>query len=147
MFKLKYFTVQELVPKEVFLARGVKAIELMDKELLVFIDKLREVLGKPITINTWNAGGVFSYRGLRTIECPQYSAYSQHTYGKALDFDVAGMSAHEVREWIIANKNLDWVKPISFIEDNVNWVHVDTRPSVDGTLVLWDPKTNKVKTY
>jgi hypothetical protein len=54
---------------------------------------------------------------------------SAHIFGKAVDFDVEGMSAVDVRKWIIENaekfpckirleRNLNG-KPI-------NWVHLDT---------------------
>jgi predicted transposase YbfD/YdcC len=140
--KLKNFSPYELVPKETYLIRGDKALQLMDKELLVFIDTLRTELGKSITINDWKWGGSFQYRGLRVPASEHFKQYSQHTYGKALDFDVKGMSAEQVRQWIIDNRDLDWVKPVSFIETDVNWVHVDTRPIPENQLWLWSPKTN-----
>jgi hypothetical protein len=147
LIKLKNFATHEFVPKSTYIARGEKAIELMDRELLIFIDKLREALDKPITINNWKWGGTFSFRGLRTEESEFYSRYSQHSYGKALDFDVQGMSGEEVRQWIIKNRELAWVKPITFIEDAVNWVHVDTRPTENDGLIVWNPKTGAVKTH
>lgn len=145
--KLNHFKAYELVPRKVYEDRGEKAIQLMDRELLVFIDKLRETLDRSITINNWKWGGPFQYRGLRTPDSDVYSQYSQHSFGKALDFDVKGMTAKQVRQWIIDNRHLDWVKPIGFIEDGVNWVHVDTRPTDNFSLVVWHVKTGETEVY
>ena len=145
--QLEHFKACELVPASVYKDRGERSLQLMDKELLVFIDRLREELGRRITINNWYWGGAFSQRGLRTPDSDVYSRYSQHTYGKAIDFDVEGMDAGQVRQWIIDNRHLEWVRPISFIEDGVNWVHVDTRPIDNDQLWVWHVKTNKTKVY
>ena len=45
--------------------------------------------------------------------------------GTAVDFDVQGMSAEEVRKWIERNKVL-LPYPIR-LEEGVNWVHLDMR--------------------
>ena len=145
--KLNNFAVHELVPKDVYKDRGEKAIQLMDRELLTFIDKLRTHLGRSITVNNWQWGGPFQYRGLRDANSDVYSKYSQHSFGKALDFDVDGMTAEEVRQWIIDNRLLSWVRPITFIEDGVSWVHVDTRPTHNDSLVSWHVKTGKAEVY
>jgi uncharacterized protein YcbK (DUF882 family) len=146
--QLNNFSVKELVPEEVYIDRGEKSIEIMDKELLVFIDNLRDHLGRRITINTWEWGGLYSYRGLRTENSTHYKPYSQHTFGKALDFDVDGMTAEAVRQWIVANRNMEWVQPITFIEGDVGWVHVDTRPTnQQGDLWLWSIETNTTQVF
>ena len=67
MYKCKYFKAYELVPEKLYKLRGEKALELLDRELLVALDYVREKLGK-VTVNTWKSGGVFQYRGIRTPE-------------------------------------------------------------------------------
>jgi uncharacterized protein YcbK (DUF882 family) len=146
--KLKYFKVQEFVPKSVYKARKGKAIQLIDYNLLIFIERLRETLNKPITVNNWHVGGQYQYRGLRDAGSDVYSKYSQHSFGSALDFKVSGMSSEDVRQWIIDNRNLAWVKPITFIEDGVSWVHVDVRPTtLDQDLWVWHVKTGATEVY
>ncbi|QGH72750.1 MAG: peptidase M15 [Podoviridae sp. ctLUJ1] len=135
-YTAKYFKAFELVPKKLFEARGERAIELLDKELLIALDYVREKLGK-VTVNNWKAGGQFQYRGIRTPECKEYSITSQHAYGKAVDFDVEGMSAEEVNQWLIDNREADELKAISFIEMGMNWVHMDTRPDDKNNLTCW----------
>jgi hypothetical protein len=48
---------------------------------------------------------------------------SAHLSGKGVDFDVQGLVAEEVREWIIKYKTL-WPYPIR-LENGVSWVHLD----------------------
>lgn len=144
---MKYFIVEELVPESVFNLIGESALKLMEPSLITFIENMRIHFGKPITINNWKWGGQFSQRGLRTKDSEFYNATSQHSFGKALDFDIEGLTAQEVRDWVIENRKLDWVKPIGFIEDEVNWVHVDIRPTKNSVLLLWHPKTHKIKLY
>lgn len=142
---MRNFKIQELVPKKVYEDRGEKAIQLLDKSLILFIDNLRSHLGKPITINNWLWGGDLQYRGLRTPDSDVYSKYSQHSYGRAVDFDVKGMSAEEVRHFLVQHRYFHWIEPVTFIEDDVSWVHVDVRTGTNGELWLWSPETAQTK--
>lgn len=129
-----YFSIQDLVDKTVFDKFGQTAWKFIDKDLLACLLIIREKLGKPITINNWHKGGQFSQRGLRTNISPMVkgktSLYlSAHLFGKGVDFDVAGMTAVEVRAWIVANAALFPCK--IRLERNmagkpINWVHLDT---------------------
>jgi hypothetical protein len=98
---------------------------------------IRKNLGKPITINNWYWNGKFSQRGLRTnVQQMFKNAFirhvlylSAHVLGRAVDFDVQGMKAQEVREWIVANEHLFPYK--IRLEETINgkpitWVHLDT---------------------
>jgi uncharacterized protein YcbK (DUF882 family) len=48
---------------------------------------------------------------------------SPHILGKAVDFDVEGMKAEEVRKWLILNR--DSIPYPIRLENNVSWVHLD----------------------
>lgn len=132
----KYFTVREMVCPHVYekWQNSERMIwSFFDPTLLQTLDFLRETFNKPITVNDWADGGVFSQRGLRCNLCQLVSQktakgqlyVSSHILGKAADFNVKGMTAEEVRQWIIANKE-KLPYPIC-IEDGVNWVHIDMR--------------------
>ena len=144
---MKHFKVQELVSEGVYNALYEHSLSTIDNRIITFLESLREALGKPITVNTWHVGGNLQWRGLRTKDSPWYSEKSQHSVGKAVDFDLKGMSAEEVRQWLITNRNLPWVKCIGFIEDGTNWVHVDVRDTPDNALWLWHVDTHKTKVY
>ena len=174
--QLKNFRAEEFVSPETFAIHGNKSISMIDKELLLFIENFHPFCAKHfggkvvIKINDWLWNGRFSQRGLRdfhyysdklrlkllrdpTLE--EATAYfnksrSQHKFGRGLDFDVyvdgARIDPDVIRQLIIDNRHLFWICAISFIEDGVNWVHVDTRSTYDF-LVVWHVKTGAVVTY
>jgi hypothetical protein len=129
----KHFKVQELVPSEVFKIFGNGSLFLLDSRILFFIDSLREYYNKSITINNWHDSGSFQNRGFRTPNTTTGGYYSQHRHGRAFDLDVLGVPAEEVRQFIIKQYNnikYSFLKYITCIELDVNWVHIDNR-SVD----------------
>lgn len=129
-----YFCIEEFVDNTVFDKYGNAAWKFIDQSILDCLLVIREGLGKPMTVNNWKWGGSFSQRGLRhnmssLVKNKTRLYLSAHIFGKAVDFDVEGMTAVEVREWIVANahkfpcnirleRNMKG-KPIS-------WVHLDT---------------------
>lgn len=134
-----YFSIKELVSREVFNKFGHKSWMFFDTDLLHTILIIRKELDKPITINNWDYGGSFTQRGLR--ENTGYYAYnktvnkkmylSAHTMGKALDFDVKDMEAEEVRKWILNNRNILPCKirlehKYESTQKPITWVHLDT---------------------
>lgn len=128
----EFFAVNELVPPSVYEHRGERSIQLFDTNALKLIDWLRDRYGAA-TINDWAWGGNFSQSGLRTVEfygtpIKYFSSFSQHKYGRAFDLKFNGMSAEEVRLDLKLNwESLGLGFPIT-IEDDVSWLHVDTRP-------------------
>lgn len=174
--KLKHFITEEFVSPEAYAIHGDKALNMIDKELLLFIENFHPFCAKhfggkvSIVINNWVWGGEFSQRGLRDLdyyiaklqkklkraptfaEAVQYynKSRSQHKFGRGLDFDVyvdgVRIDPAIIRQLIIDNRHLFWIDAISFIEDGVNWVHVDTRATYEY-LVLWHVSTGNVVTY
>ncbi len=124
MIKAKYFSIEELVDRETFKKRGDKAWQLIDDRLIYMIDALREKFG-PITINNWNMGGDREWSGLRTSKSPYYSAYSQHTFGRAADLIFKNALPCAVRMEILDNK--DKYPYITGVELDISWVHIDIR--------------------
>ena len=139
-YKPKHFKAHEYVPPEVFKKRGDKAFELIDVRILITMDKLREMLGRPITINNYNWGGDRSQSGLRTLRFygsvdKLESSFSQHKYGRAVDFLVKGMNAVDVRKFIVDNK--EHFPYITFMETDISWVHIDCRNC--EPITTWSP--------
>lgn len=52
MYSCKRFKAYELVPRKLYELRGEKAIQLLDKELLITLDFISEQLGAT-TVNNW----------------------------------------------------------------------------------------------
>jgi len=131
MCKCIYFKIYELVSEQVYNKYGESAWRFFDPRLLETLDWVRLNLNKPIIINNWYWGGHLDERGLRcnldsivknaTLRNKLYC--SAHTRGMAVDFTVEGMTAQEVRNWLINNKDLI-PSPIR-LEKDVSWVHLD----------------------
>lgn len=129
-----YFSIKELVDEEVFNRFGDRAWQFLDPLTLECLFIIRHNLKKSITVNNWAWGGSFSQRGLRHNNSPvvkkKTKAYlSAHTMGKAFDFDVKGMTATEVRQWIVDNADLFPCQirlERKFNRKEISWVHLDT---------------------
>lgn len=136
------FDIQELVCPHIYNRHGEKAWDMLDENLLKVLIWIREKLGKPIYVNNWNyKQGTLSQRGMRCNCCqlvkdktakgiPYVSA---HVLGKAVDFDVKGMTAQEVRDWIYENRQR-LPHPVR-LEDGVTWVHLDVRSDKWSSMV------------
>lgn len=137
-YKCEHFKIWELVPEELMTLPEEYLWELFDANLLIVIDRLREILNRPITVNNWKSGGEFKWRGYRTNSCKIGAKKSMHRSGRGVDFDVKGMTAEEVRQYIIKNQKL--FPEIGRMEAKVTWVHIDTIKKVGQTkIVLFNP--------
>jgi hypothetical protein len=125
-----YFSLDELVCPDVFHAYGETAWTFFDSRLLITLELIRQRLNKPIWVNNWHEGGKLGQRGFRCNLCSLVKNangiyVSAHMTGQAIDFDVEGCVASEIREYIIKNKNI-WPYPLR-LEKDTSWVHLDTR--------------------
>lgn len=129
----KYFGIKELVCPHVYEIWGENAWQFLDDRMLKNLEWIRERIGKPIIVNNWATGGQYSQRGLRCTRCVlviekvdlRKVYLSAHIQGKAVDFHVVGMTAEEVRDWII--EHADELPYPARLERDVSWVHMDTR--------------------
>ena len=129
----KYFGIKELVCPHVYEIWGESAWQFLDDRMMENLAFIREGLGKPIVVNNWAKGGQYSQRGLRCNTCilviektDLRKVYlSAHIFGQAVDFNVVGMTAEEVRQWII--DHADELPHALRLEDGVSWVHMDVR--------------------
>lgn len=130
---MRYFGIKELVCPHVYEIWGENAWQFLDERMLKNLEWIRERIGKPIIVNNWATGGQYSQRGLRCTRCilviekvDLRKVYlSAHIQGKAVDFNVVGMTAEEVRDWIIEHAD-ELPYPVR-LERDVTWVHMDTR--------------------
>lgn len=134
--KSKHFKLQEFLPKHVYKARGEKGWQLLDDRLIAVADRLKEKFPEgTMTINNWLWGGNRNWSGLRTPESPDYSPYSQHTFGRAFDAVFSAYDEAEIRRYLIDNKHeFPEIKGIENF-DGMVWVHVDVRNS-DRVLIF-----------
>lgn len=141
--KSRYFTIEELVSDSVYRKYGDKSWEFIDIRLIETIDKLREVFNKPITINNWKWGGSLKQRGLRAnkdeIVANKKDYYiSQHCLGKAVDFNVKGLSSKEVYDFILENKDkFPYITRIEDINKTPTWVHIDLSNTSSDDIIIF----------
>lgn len=128
-----YFGIEELVDKTVYNKYGEKAWRFFDPRLIHNLWWIRTNIAKSITVNNWSWGGSFDERGLRTNISPLVKSKNRlyltaHLRGAAVDFDVKGMSANDVRGWIKDNElNLPYPCRLERrLNGNfISWVHLD----------------------
>ena len=136
----EHFWVEDFVPKNVWLQFGDNSIWFFEWQMVLFAELLRESLGKPVIANTWKDHGSLQGRGFRNSTIPEYKPYSQHSFGRAIDVNVAGMSSYDLSDWVIKHRDAKWPW-ITAIEDPsstivkdaigrelANWLHADMRP-------------------
>lgn len=133
----EYFEIHELVGPETFKKHGHRSWKFFSTDLLEALLITRKNIGRKITINNWFWGGSFSQRGLRTNLQNLFRQMTKslklylsgHVLGEAVDFDVDGMTAEEVRQWIIDNEELYPMRIRLEHKKNgkpITWVHLDT---------------------
>jgi hypothetical protein len=129
-----YFSIKELVDREVFNRFGDTAWRFLDPLTLECLFIIRHNLKKSITVNNWAFGGDLEQRGLRhnnqpIVKAKKKAYLSAHCFGKAYDFNVSGMDSTEVREWIVDNADLFPCQirlERNFRGEPISWVHLDT---------------------
>lgn len=131
LYRPQNFHLTELVCEHVYKKFRDTAWMFLDEKIVIQLDTIRRLLNKPITVNTWWDMGSFSQRGLRCNLCSLVKDktlagelyMSAHNLGMAVDFDVQGMTADDVRLWIAVNK--DKLPYNMRLEKSVDWVHLD----------------------
>lgn len=124
MYKPEFFSIEELVPRAVYEARGERAWELLDDRMLITLDALRNAFGA-ITVNNWHKNGDRNWSGLRTADSPYGTEFSQHRFGRAADCLFHHEKVEIVREVILSEKNR--FEYINSVELDTSWLHFDVR--------------------
>ena len=140
-----YFNISEVVCPEVYHKYNEFAWNFFDMRLLIIMEAIRTKLNKKITVNDYQVHGQFTQRGLRCVQCQiMIDLFKSgnlfvdpHALGKAWDFDIEGLVAQEVRDYLIQNKTL-WPYPFR-LENSVNWIHLDVySDGSNGKVVLFN---------
>lgn len=130
--KSKYFVIKELVSKQVYEKYGEGAWKFIDEKLIITLDQIREFFGKPIVVNIYGRG--LEQRGLRAncdylVKDKTDSGIlyiSQHVLGKAVDFNVIGLSVQTTYKAIIDNQDkFPYLKRLENIKLTPTWIHAD----------------------
>lgn len=140
----KYFTLPELVSRDVYKKYSDFAWRVFDTRLLDVIVWLREGLGIPLVCNNWATGGQLQQRGYRENTCQIVSDktkakqiyLSPHPLGKGVDLSSGQMSAKDIRRWIRANiDSCPWPIRLENDKSAPTWVHIDTMNELPSKLI------------
>lgn len=132
MYTPTSFQLYELVPPKVYEAYGFQAWQFLDQFALMSLQEVRDEMGI-VTVNDWQWGGRRQWSGLRTADSPHYSPFSQHSFGRAFDCLIKGVSANDARQAIRDGQEHGKFQFITAIEVGVNWLHFDCR-NVDALM-------------
>ena len=129
---LPNFILQEFVPKSTFKTHKENSVIFLDDRIVHLAQFLRDRYDKPMVINTWhtNKNNVYNYRGYRPFNTAIGAKYSQHKFGRAIDFHIPRMEVKEIYEDIINNQGEMWVhgmRGIENVKETPTWIHVDCR--------------------
>lgn len=136
----KYFDIRELVCRDVYKAFGEKAWQFFDLQFLeMLLITRRDINTEGMIVNNWHVGKSYSQRGLRCNICDISEEktkagqiyMSAHCNGAALDYDVPGLTAQQVRQRVLYNSDKFPFK--IRLEGGVNWVHQDIYDDINST--------------
>lgn len=137
-----YFSIEEVVPKELYSKFGDKSQWFIQRETLLLADFIRDRFGKSMTINNWHEGGALNNRGFRMPDCATGGFLSQHKFGKAIDFSIEGKSPIEIYQDIVINFDMYRRAGLTTTEDvnmTPTWNHVDIRQTNSNKLLIVQP--------
>jgi hypothetical protein len=144
IYKPKHFQIYELLPKaflEANAGQGDLLWLMFDRRVLWTADRLRERYG-PMIANTWywpdkwDLWGRHEFRGWRPMDCRVGALLSQHKFGRALDLVPLETDAYRIREEIVTERDNPVFQYVTCLEDNIPWLHFDTRNWTSGILIV-----------
>jgi hypothetical protein len=125
------FFLDELIDPVTYSARGARSIELIDMRIVLALQHLREVSGRAITVNNWHKGGSLRLRGYRPEGTRTGAKWSQHKYGRAIDFHIEGLSVTQAQLLVLQHEQFfierQWITVMEDARDTPGWTHIDCR--------------------
>lgn len=136
----EHIDIEELVPKDTFMLKGIECFDLIDYRIPLILERIRELCGnRPLIINNWLWGGKYQYRGYRPLDCTVGARNSMHKHGMAVDFDVRFQTAEETRKIILENESELMLLGLTRMERDVSWVHIDLKSTGLKHIKLFRP--------
>jgi len=135
----RYWKLSEVVCPHIERKLGVQAWSLIDPRLQSVMVWVRREIDRPVIIN--NLEMRLTQRGVRCNMCSLVKAskvdgrvyLSPHIFGAAMDFNVLGLTADEVRQWIFEHR--DGLPYPVRLERDVTWVHLDVLNQGDEKII------------
>ena len=138
-YRPKYFKIQELVGPACHAARGDRAWELLQVDMLVSLDQLRRKFG-PLTVNNWADGGQYRESGLRDFDTATGAKWSMHKFGGAADCKFRDAKPPEVSAYILANPaEFSFITTLENVQFTPTWLHFDCRNTDRQSIWIVNP--------
>jgi len=106
----------------------------VDKRIVDIVQFVRTKTNKVVVINNWHKGGTYSFRGWRPKNCKIGAKLSTHKTGKAVDFDIVGMTDKEVKDFVIKHQkelyDLGTIKEGEKIKHNIIYTNTGKYPLI-----------------
>ena len=135
----EHFSVEEFFPPSMLLKYSEDRLwSLLDDRIVWTADQLRERFGRAV-INNAPFGGQNQFRGFRPFDCETGAELSQHKFGRAIDITFEDYDVAYVRQDIKDHHALDRYKHITYVEEDVPWLHIDCRFSIRGSIHFFKP--------
>lgn len=122
-----HFFLDELIHPD-FYDGTKRPLLFLDRRIIEGLELLRKKIDVPFTVNNWASGGTRMFSGLRPCNAPIGAKYSQHKFGRAIDF-VCRLSPAEVLEVIrkmegelVQSGRVTRVEDVAF---TTTWNHID----------------------
>lgn len=136
------FSLDEFVPKLIIDKFGSKGQWYIDRRIVVLAQAIRDHFGKSMTINNWFTDGPRKESGLRLQGTKTGAEFSQHKYGRAIDFIIEGLTDDEVAADIIKNESKFIALGLTTLENanvTTGWTHADIRYTGLNKLLIVNP--------
>lgn len=135
---------EEFVSRETFTKWGKRSIWFIDPRVVFLAQCFRDHFGRPIRINDWYRKGTLNQRGYRSPTTSVGGKESQHRYGRAIDFNIDGLTAQQVYDEILLNQGKFIEAGLTCLEDidfTSTWIHADIRAHEDAgrTILIVKP--------
>lgn len=139
-----HFDLQEFVPKELYDQFGMNSIWFLDPRLINLAEFIRLHFDASMVINNWSyaTGKVFNERGYRMPNTETGGKLSQHKFGRAIDFNIVGLTPIEVSDEIAKNYQYFFPYGLTTMENpekTPTWTHVDCRNTGLNHLLVVNP--------
>ena len=138
----KHFDIREFVSKHTWDEWGMRSLWFLDPRLITLAEFTREWFGAPMMINNWHIGYSYQNRGYRHPESSVGASEGQHRFGRALDFNIKGLSSDQVYDEILANEKDFMLAGITTLENKQyakTWTHMDIRNTGSANILIVNP--------
>ena len=143
------FYLDEVIPPEIYSARGAKAVSLIDMRIVWGAQALRDFCVEEgykdvsFTVNNWINGGDRDESGRRLANTRTGAKWSQHKDGRALDIKPKGITIKQLFEVLQKHKDYfidrGWITTVEDIEVTKTWLHIDCRYTGLDHIFIFNP--------